>query len=96
MASLIIATWNANGLSNRQQEVDVLMKMHHLDILLISESRLTESSRTDISGYHTYLTAHPDDTGHAGTAIIVRNNIKHQLLPKYRTAQIQYVYKVVT
>ncbi|CAG9122199.1 unnamed protein product [Plutella xylostella] len=36
-----------------------------------------------------YATYHPDNTSHAGTAVIIRSNLKHNLLPEYRTPHIQ-------
>lgn len=87
--ALRIATWNTNGLLDKKYDVEVLLKMQNLDIFLISESHLTEQTTLILNGYITYKTPHPDNTAHAGTAIIIRDNIKHQLLPQYQTPKIQ-------
>lgn len=89
MASLRIATWNANGLPEKKYNVETLLKIQKLDVLLVSESHLTEKMSFTINGYNVYATHHPDNTAHAGTAVIVKKQIKHQLLPEYRTSKIQ-------
>lgn len=65
------------------------MKIQNLDVLLISEAHLTNKSSLHIDGYNTYATYHPSGAAHAGTAIIIRRSINHQVLPEYRTAKIQ-------
>lgn len=87
--ALRIATWNVNGLLGKKQEVELLLNIQKLDILLISEAHLTDKTTFYLDGYSTYATYHPDNTSHAGTAIIVKNTIQHQLLPEYRSQKIQ-------
>lgn len=65
------------------------MAEHKLDVILISEAHCTDNSNVKIKGFQTYITNHPDGTSHAGTAVIIRDKIKHHLLPEYKTEQIQ-------
>lgn len=89
MTSLRIATWNINGLAPNKNEAELLMTQHNLDVLLISEAHCTASSSIKFKNYVCYVTTHPDGTGHAGTAIIVRKSIKHHPMPGYKTDHIQ-------
>ncbi|CAG4981135.1 unnamed protein product [Colias eurytheme] len=65
------------------------MKTNKLDVCLISESHTTARSRICIRGYCVYFTSHPDGGAHAGTAIVIRDNIKHCLLRPYETNYVQ-------
>lgn len=87
--ALRIATWNINGLAPNKLELELLISNHKLDVVLISEAHCTEKSNIKIKDCNTYITHHPDGTGHAGTAIIIRKHIKHHLLPEYKTNHIQ-------
>lgn len=89
MASLKIATWNLDGLSPNLEEVEVLLHTHHIDILLVSESHLTDNSNINIRGFNIYATNHPDGTAHAGAALIIRSKIKHYEQPQFRKPHIQ-------
>lgn len=89
MLFLNIATWNINGLAPNVNEVEVLLDTHKLDILLISETHLTDRSSVNIKNYTTHNTKHPDGTAHGGTAVIIRSSIKHHELAQYGTEHIQ-------
>ncbi|KAJ8725184.1 hypothetical protein PYW07_016142 [Mythimna separata] len=84
-----IATWNTNGLSPNKGEVEVLLKMHDLDILLIAETHFTKNSQIYIKNYNIYTTNHPDGTAHGGTAVLIKSTIDHYELPSYTTEHIQ-------
>lgn len=61
-----------------------------LDIVLISESHATKNSSYRIKGCNIYFTPHPGDgKAHAGTAVIIRSNLKHTVLENYATRHIQ-------
>ena len=47
--------------------------------MLISETHLTTRSYFKIPNYTIYDTQHPNGTAHGGTAILIRNGIKHYL-----------------
>ncbi|KAJ8706107.1 hypothetical protein PYW07_010884 [Mythimna separata] len=84
-----IATWNTNGLSPNKGEVEVLLKMHDLDILFIAETHFTKNSQIYIKNYNIYTTNHPDGTAHGGTAVLIKSTIDHYELPSYTTEHIQ-------
>lgn len=84
-----IALWNANGLSQHQQELESFLTSQNIDIMLISETHFTHRSYIKIPKYVVYDTKHPDGTSHGGTAIIIKSNIKHYEIPKYELDYLQ-------
>lgn len=84
-----IATWNVNGLAARKHELELMIKSNKLDILLLSETHLTDSNSFNLNGFSCYVTNHPDMTGHAGTAVIIKNSIQHHELPEFRRDYLQ-------
>lgn len=89
MNSFRLATWNINGLSPNKSELELLMQTHLLDAVLVSEAHCTVKSNIKIAGCSIYTTNHPDGTGHAGTAVIIRNTVKHHLLPEFKSEYLQ-------
>jgi hypothetical protein len=57
--------------------------------MLISEMHFTTRSYFKIPNYTIYDTQYPDGTAHGGTAIIIKNSIKHHLHGHYTLAHLQ-------
>lgn len=89
MTSLKIATWNINGLSPNISELEAIITLNKLDIVLISESHSTSNNTFSMRGFKIYHTPHPDGTSHAGSAIVIKNSIKHSLIESYSTDYLQ-------
>jgi exonuclease III len=87
--SLRIMQWNANGLLWHQHELEVIVSTENIDICLISETLFTKGSFIRFKDYITYHTIHPANTARGGSAVIIRNNIKHFAEEKYVTCDIQ-------
>lgn len=81
--ALKLALWNANGLCQHAQEIEIFLNNHNIDIFLLSETRLTHNSKFKIKNYKLYTTNHPDGRGHAGSAILIKSTINHFEQPKY-------------
>jgi hypothetical protein len=81
--------WNANGLIQRIKVVQVFNTTQKIDILWVSETHFTQQNYVNIPNYIIYATNHLDGRAHAGSAIIIRKDIKHNELPKYETNHIQ-------
>ena len=86
---LRIVLWNANGLARHTDEIKTYLRLQNVDIMLISETHFTTKSYIRIPNYSIYDTQHPDGTAHGGTAIIIKNNIKHHLHGYYNQAHLQ-------
>jgi exonuclease III len=83
-----IAGWNANGLTQRIKEVEVFLNTQKIDIFLVSETHFTERNYVNIPYYITYATSHLDGRAHAGSAIIIKTDMKHHELAKYEKEHI--------
>ncbi|PNF38784.1 RNA-directed DNA polymerase from mobile element jockey [Cryptotermes secundus] len=86
---LKIALWNANGLLQHKDEIKIFLDHNAIDILLVSETHFTDRTYLRIPHYNAYFTNHPDNTAHAGTGILIKNNISHYELPKFEKNFLQ-------
>lgn len=87
--SLRIVTWNANGLSQRTQELEIFLKTNHIDVALISETHLTQRTRVKIFGFSTYHANHPSNGARGGSAVLIKNNIQHHECESMREEYMQ-------
>jgi len=87
--SLLILTWNSNGLANHKNEILATLQNNRIDIALISETHFTNSSNFYLPEYQTFKTYHPDGTAHAGAAIIVRSSLIFYPLPNIQSHHIE-------
>lgn len=87
--ALKVVLWNANGLCQHAQEIELFLQLEKIDILLVSETHLTFNSKFNIRNYNLYHTNHPDGRAHGGTAILIKSNIKHNEFPKYSFDYLQ-------
>jgi hypothetical protein len=86
---LQLGVWNANGLSQHLQELKIFLHSKKIDVMLISEAHITNRTHLKIPNYDIYTTQHPDGTAHAGTAIIIKHNIKYIVREEYNKENIQ-------
>jgi hypothetical protein len=87
-SSLTIIIWNCNGVIQRKHELEMFLHDNRIDIALISETHLTQRHYFFISGYKVYRADHPDGTGHAGAAILIKMSIVHHVLPLDPTTDV--------
>lgn len=87
--TLRIVAWNANGLQQHIHELELFLINEKIDICLISETHFTKQSFFKIRGYCTYHTDHPADKARGGSAVIIKNNIKHHEEMKIETEKMQ-------
>lgn len=87
--NLRIAIWNANGLSNHNQETEIFLHTNYIDIFLISETHFTSRSYFRIRGYDLITANHPGNRAHAGSAILIKSTIKYEILEQYNLPSIQ-------
>jgi hypothetical protein len=80
---LQLALWNANRLTQHTEELKTFTSIHDIDVMLISEPNFTEKIYLKLPNYTVYHTNHPAETARGGTAIIIKNSIKHHQLNNY-------------
>lgn len=78
--NLRIAIWNANGLYNHKNEIEIFIKSNYIDICLISETHFTSKTYFKINNYDTVTANHPDERAHAGAAVLIKSSIKYKIL----------------
>lgn len=93
MANLKVATWDMNGLI--RHKYDMQNEYRNIYILLESGAHLKPNHSTMLKNYSIYSTSHPDGTAHAGTAIVIKKHIKHEIFPEYITEPIQATTEMV-
>lgn len=86
---LKIVTWNANGIRERKEEIEVFLHMNRIDICLITETHSTKQTFLKFRGYQIYQTIHPDNDAKGGSAIIIRENIEHYEEHSLQTPEFQ-------
>lgn len=84
-----IAMWNANGLHQHSQEIKAFILNQNIDIMMVAETHFTERNYINIPNYKVYSTNHPDGKARGGTAIIIRDNIRHHERDKYTKDHLQ-------
>lgn len=84
-----IVAWNANGLLQHREELQVFLDLNKVDICLISETHFTKESYLKIRGYCVYFANHPQNTARGGSAVIIKSNILHDVGFKIETEKIQ-------
>lgn len=92
---LRIALWNANGLAQHSQELQLFIFHNKLDIVLISETHFTDRSYFKLPYFKLYHSNHPDNTAHGGSAILIKESIKHYELPNFQLDYLQATSLVV-
>lgn len=89
MNTLLIAQWNANGISQHKLELETFLNRYNIDIMLISETHLTTKNNFKMHGFKIYDTKHPEDKPRGGTAILIKNRIKHYQLDSISKSNLQ-------
>ena len=77
--NLKILQWNANGLSNKIDELNVLATDKDVDIVAISETKLTKSKQVYMPGWSIYRKDRNDRLG-GGVILAIRQNLASKRL----------------
>lgn len=86
---LVIAEWNANGISNHINEIELFLHNNFIDILLVSETHFTDKSYFRIKDYDLITANHPDNRAHAGAAVIIKSSIRYRVLESINELYLQ-------
>lgn len=77
--NLRLAVWNANGLRNKLNEIELFLRTKHIDIFLISETHQTYKSHVKIRGYDYIGANHPGERAHAGSGIFIKSTLEYEI-----------------
>jgi exonuclease III len=87
--SILILQFNANGLKNHVNELQLVLQEKRIDIALISETHFTKHSYVPIAEYNLLKSNHPDNTAHGGAAIYIKSSLLYQSLPNFCQPYLQ-------
>lgn len=92
---LNIISWNAQSISNRskQTEFALLLKQHNIHIACLQETYLKNTSKIYIEGYliHRNNRGSHGGEGGGGVAILIKKDLKHQVIDAQSTAAIENI-----
>lgn len=71
--------WNANSIRNKKAELSHFLDNNPNDILLLSETWLSNKDQFQLNGFSCYR----QDRSHGGVAILIKNNIPHSSLKSF-------------
>lgn len=90
-SDLRIVAWNTNGTIQHKAQVIQFLRDYNIDVMLISETRLTTELYFSVPNYKFYHALHPDNGVHAGAGVSIRSRIKHNICDKVATEVFQSV-----
>lgn len=76
-----ILFWNANGQNQHLRELKIFLHDNRIDIVLITETHLSDRTRCYIPNYVSYITILPDGAAHGGSAIFICISLWHFQIP---------------
>lgn len=82
LKTLKIISINVNSIisNSKRDELTTKIKQHNPDIVLISETTLNKKHKFTLKDYDIIRTDRPNATQGGGTAILIKNNIKYQII----------------
>lgn len=92
MHKINICTWNANGIRHKVSELIEFLSRLKIDVMLISETKLSAKDRFKIRGYT--CERYNRDNAVGGVMILVKNNVPFKIV-KTRLSIIENCTKLV-
>jgi exonuclease III len=86
-----IATWNANGITNKIDDLKTFLTTEKIDIMIINETKLTTNDKLYFNNYKTYRHDRPTNTRAGGVAIIIKSDIAHRQIKNDHTNSIETI-----
>lgn len=88
-----ISQWNANGLSDKRQKMEVFLNINKIDVMLIPETRFTDKNYFKI--YNCYFINQPSGNVQGETGALVKNILKHYPFQQFQTNHLQATSVVI-
>jgi hypothetical protein len=86
---LQLALWNANSLAQHEEELKTFFSIHNIGVMLSTEMHFTEKKLSKISQLCSLPYEPSSRTARGGTAIIIKNTVKHHQLNNYNQDFLQ-------
>ena len=84
-SNLNILYWNANGIRNQIDEFYDLLESNFIHVACVNETHLKSNLALNSNPNYFFYRLDRTDRPKGGVAIIIKNSIKHQLLPHPQT-----------
>jgi len=88
---LSIFLWNAYGILNNINELQLTLNENRIDIAMITETHLTQKNFLNIQGYEALRADYPDGSAHGGTVLLISHRIPHSSLPPLTSDKLQII-----
>jgi len=88
---LNIGVWNADGLANKALELELFVKCHNIDIMLVSETHFCSRSYYKLHGYDIHQATHPGDRKRGGSAILIKSCLQCYQFYSLQSPNVQCV-----
>lgn len=89
---MVVIQLNSNSLRSikKRQEMDLFLKKYNPDLVLLNETKLNPTHKVSFTGYVLIRTDRPNNLGGGGTAILIKEGIKHKhMVPKFAFKSIE-------
>lgn len=90
---LKICTWNANGLLQKLDELEIFMREKDIDICLVSETHVKKKEEKKlhlkIKGYNDFHACHPSGKARGGSSLFIKDCIEQYEDPKIELETLQ-------
>jgi hypothetical protein len=85
---LNIVSWNCQSVSNKKPELLKYIDKHKIDIVLLSETWLSEKRDLDFHNFNCYRL----DRSHGGVAILIKKSIEHNTIRRIKFATADAIF----
>jgi len=89
--ALNIGVWNAGGLANKALELELFVKCHNIEIMLVSETHFCSRSYYKLHGYDIHQATHPADRKRGGYAILIKSCLQCYQFYSLQSPNVQCV-----
>ena len=84
LTHLYLSTWNSRGIANKR-----FVNTNNIDMLLATGTKLAPHIHFSIPGYTIIRADHPSNRRRGASAILIKNNIRHDALPGIIEEEVQ-------
>ncbi|BET01387.1 Retrotransposon protein [Nesidiocoris tenuis] len=79
--SINVCTWNCRGVLGKYHELQLFLQNSNIDVILLTETKLSPSKNFFIPGYKFTRADHPSGRCRGGSAVYIKSTVPHYELP---------------
>lgn len=85
-----LAVWNANGIRNKINEVEIFLNNYNIDIIIITETKLQATDKIKIRNYSVHKYDRNDPVPGGGVAILIKKSIPYVKITINQNLSFEY------